>query len=357
MVMTGEPDLHNDAPVAVRSSRRLFSSGEPHAHYSASLAQLGSGRLVMAFSWARGVQRQNNGVMLTSRSDDDGATWATPEAIYAKPGWDCMHLGGLMLFSDARLLLGLGRIQMDPSLPGDEPCTGWYMSTTCSADGGETWGPEGPEIRLFPEWSELYGASNPHRLDDGRHMLAAIGTTGRDTGWQAGVCFTADEGESFSAPVIVASHPTLGFGDMDIIRLADGRYLAVARVFDGHPSVIAYSGDDGLSWTEPRPVEFWGANIKLQRLRSGALLCAYRDEQGNRSGVGCSVSVDDGATWRRLGWLASPSDGPPPAAGDVRCGYPDMARLRNGNLGCVLAPSADADGIIDLRWLELIDRT
>jgi len=50
-------------------------------------------------------------------------------------------------------------------------------------------------------------------------------------------------------------------------------------------------------------------------------------------------------------------DGPPPAAGDVRCGYPDMAVLRDGRLGCVLAPSADADGIIDLRWLELIDRT
>ncbi len=355
--MTGEPDLRKDAPIEVRDTRRLFKGGDPHAHYSASLARLPSSRLVLVFSRSPGIQRRNNGVLLASRSDDDGATWTTPEAICAQPGWDCMHLGGLMPFSDTRLLLGLGRIQMDASLPGDEPCTGWYLSTTCSADGGETWAPEGPEVRLFPEWSELYGASNPHRLDDGRHMLAAIGTTGRDTGWQAGVCFTDDLAATFSAPVIVASHPKFGFGDMDLARLADGRYLAVARVFDGHPSVIAYSHDDGSTWTEPRPVEFWGANIKLQRLRSGALLCAYRDEQGNRSGVGCSVSEDDGATWRRIGWLASPSDGPPPAAGEVRCGYPDMARLRSDDLGCVLAPSADADGIIDLRWLDLIDKT
>ena len=144
MVLTGEPDLVADAPIAVHQARRLFANSTPHAHYSASLAQLGSGRLVMVFSWAPGVRRRNNSVMLTSRSDDDGATWTAPEAIYAVPGWDCMHLGGLMSFSDERLLLGLGRIQMDPSLPGDEPCTGWYLSTTCSADGGETWGPESP---------------------------------------------------------------------------------------------------------------------------------------------------------------------------------------------------------------------
>ena len=118
MVTTGEPDLVQDAPIAVHQSRRLFTSDAPQAHYSASLAQLSSGRLVLVYSWSPGIQRRNNGVLLTSRSDDDGANWTTPEAIYAQPGWDCMHLGGLMRFSDTRLLLGLGRIQMDASLPG-----------------------------------------------------------------------------------------------------------------------------------------------------------------------------------------------------------------------------------------------
>ena len=73
MVTTGEPNLVQDAPIEVHQSRRLFTSDAPHAHYSASLAQLSSGRLVLVYSWSPGIQRRNNGVLLTSRSDDDGA--------------------------------------------------------------------------------------------------------------------------------------------------------------------------------------------------------------------------------------------------------------------------------------------
>jgi hypothetical protein len=157
--------------------------------------------------------------------------------------------------------------------------------------------------------------------------------------------------------VIVAEHPRLGFGDMDVVRLSDGRFLAVARVFGGHPSVFAHSDDEGRTWTQPRPADFAGANIKLHRLRSGAVLCAYRDERGNRSGVACSVSENAGESWRRIGWLAAPSPGEPPKADGVRCGYPDIVRIDDRSLGCVLHPAADATGGVDLRWLHLEDRT
>ena len=353
----GDPDLSIDAPIAVGDARKLLATDEPHIHHMASLARLASGRLVLSFSRIRGTRRLNNGVLMVSRSDDDGATWTPPEALYAHPGWDCLNMGGLMPFGDERLLLALGRLQIDPTLPGDEPCTGWHMATRSSTDGGETWTSVSPEVRLFPGWTELYGASNPHRLADGRHMLAVIGTTGRDVGWRAGVTFTGDLGATFSRPVIVAEHPRLGFGDMDVVRLSDGRFLAVARVFGGHPSVFAHSDDEGRAWTKPRPTDFAGANIKLHRLRSGAVLCAYRDERGNRSGVACSVSDDAGESWQRLGWLAAPSPGEPPKADGVRCGYPDIVLIDDRNLGCVLHPAADATGGVDLRWLRLEDRT
>ena len=284
----------------------LLTANEPHIHHMASLARLPGGRLVLSFSRIQGTRRLNNGVLVVSRSDDDGATWTAPEAVYAKAGWDCLNMGGLLPFGNERLLLALGRLQIDPTLPGDEPCTGWHMATRTSADGGETWSPIGAELRLFPGWTELYGASNPHRLADGRHMLAVIGTTGRDIGWRAGVTFTDDLGATFSPPMIVAEHPRLGFGDMDIVRLADGRFLAVARVFGGHPSVFAHSADEGRTWSEPRATDFAGANIKLHRLRSGAVLCAYRDERGNRSGVACSASDDAGESWRRRGVAGRP---------------------------------------------------
>ncbi len=353
----GDPDISDNAPITVRNSRKLLYTDEPHIHHMASLARLPGGRLVLSFSRVPGARRLSNGVLMVSRSDDDGTTWTTPEALYAHAGWDCLNMGGLMPFSDTRVVLALGRLQIDPTLPGDEPCTGWDMATRASADGGETWSPVSPGIRLFPGWTELYGASNPHRLADGRHMLAAIGTTGRDVGWRAGVTFTGDLGATLSPPVIVAEHPRLGFGDMDIVRLADGRFLAVARVFGGHDSVFAHSTDEGRTWSEPRPADFAGANIKLHRLRSGAVLCAYRDERGNRSGVACSVSEDGGEAWRRLGWLAAPGGGPPPRADGVRCGYPDIAATGGRELACVLHPTADATGCVDLRWLRLQDRT
>lgn len=353
----GDPDISHNAPIAVRDSRKLLATDEPHIHHMASLARLPTGRLVLSFSRVPGARRLNNGVLMVARSDDNGATWITPEALYANAGWDSLNMGGLMAFGGERLLLALGRLQIDPGLSGDEPCTGWHMATRASTDGGETWSPVGPELRLFPGWTELYGASNPHRLADGRHMLAVIGTTGRDVGWRAGVTFTDDLGATLSPPVIVAEHPRLGFGDMDIVRLAEGRFLAVARVFGGHPSVFAHSDDEGQSWSEPRPTDFAGANIKLHRLRSGAVLCAYRDERGNRSGVACSVSEDAGESWQRLGWLAAPSPGPPPKADGVRCGYPDIAAIGGRDLVCVLHPTAEATGCVDLRWLRLDDQT
>ena len=353
----GDPFIHVDAPISLRDARKLLAADEPHIHHMASLARLPGGRLALSFSRIQGTRRLNNGVLVVSRSDDKGTTWTTPEPLYAHTGWDCLNMGGLMPFGDERLLLLLGRLQIDPTLPGDEPCTGWHMATRASSDGGETWSSVSPEIRLFPGWTELYGASNPHRLADGRHMLAAIGTTGRDCGWRAGVTFTDDLGATFSPPVIVAEHPRLGFGDMDVVRLSDGRFLAVARVFGGHPSVFAHSGDEGQTWTEPRETNFAGANIKLHRLRSGAVLCAYRDERGNRSGVACSISEDAGESWQRVGWLAAPSPGEPPKADGVRCGYPDIVQINDRNLACVLHPAADATGGVDLRWLRLVDRT
>ncbi len=352
----GDPDIRADAPIGVRDSRPILGTGAPHLHFMPSLTRAAAGRLVLTYSQVCGIRRLNNAALVTARSENDGATWSAPEVLDEEPGWDCVNMGGLMPFGDDRLVLASGRLQMDLSLPGDEPCTGWFLATRTSQDGGETWTPIGPEIRLFPEWTEFYGASNPQSLADGRHMLVAIGTTSRDSGWRAGVTFSSDGGATFSPPVIVAEHPEREFGDMDVARLDDGRFLAVARVFGGQESVFTHSNDEGTTWSEPRPTSFAGANIKLQRLRSGAVLCAYRDERGSRTGVACSISTDAGEIWESMGWLATPSDAPV-VADSVRAGYPDIAATETATLGCVLHPAPHTDGSIDLRWLDLVDRS
>jgi hypothetical protein len=261
-----------------------------------------------------------------------------------------------MRFADNHIVLGMGRMQMDQSLPGEEPCTAWYMTTTVSKDRALSWSKPGPEIRLFPEWTELYGASNPHQITNGEFMLAVIGTQARDTGWQAGVTFTADGGETFSPPIIVAKVDGLGFGDMDLVRLPDERFLAVARVFGGHSSVLSYSGDEGQTWTPVQSTNFCGANIKLTLLNSGAILCSYRDEGEERAGVSCSLSEDAGKSWRFVGQLSTSPTTVSRIPGS-QCGYPDIVQMGPDTMGCVLHPYPNNEGRIHLHWLELRDRT
>jgi len=353
-----EPGPRFDAggPVEVVDARTLFAAPGVWQHQFASLARLDAGRLLLTFRRGAGPVRRNDGALVLASSDDDGATWTHPRPVYAYPGWDCINLGGLARFSDQQLVWYLGRLQMDDRLPGEEPCVGWYCTSTVSRDGGETWTEPGPEIRLFPGWTELYGASNPHRLADGGFMLAVIGTQGRDLQWRAGVAFTDDLGQTFSEPVIIAQVPDRDFSDMDIVRLSDGRFLAVGREHFVKHSVYAHSGDEGRTWTALRLTGFMGANIKLLRLRSGAVLCAYRDEAPERAGVSCSVSEDGGHSWRFVGQLnaADPSVRRKPGN---QCGYPDFAYVSATDFVGVAHPYADLEGRVDLHFFRLRDRT
>ncbi|MEZ4497321.1 MAG: hypothetical protein R2845_11190 [Thermomicrobiales bacterium] len=89
-------------------------------------------------------------------------------------------------------------------------------------------GPDSGLKSICSGWTELYGASNPHPVSGG-HLFALMGTLGRDTGWHAGVSFSPDCGDSFAPPVIIAQADDRDYSDIDVIRLADGRFLAVIR--------------------------------------------------------------------------------------------------------------------------------
>jgi hypothetical protein len=263
-------------------------------------------------------------------------------------------MGGLSLIRDDLLHLIVGRVTLDPDLAGDEPFTGWYVTSTESRDGGETWSEPGPELRLFPCWTEFYGASNPHRLTDGRLLWVAIGTLGRDREWQAGVSVSDADGVAFASPVIIAAAPDRNYSDTDLVRLTDGRFLAVIREHVTRESWSSHSADEGRTWTPVRPTGFKGANIKLFRLRSGQVLCVYRDEDPTRRGVGCSLSDDGGETWRYLGRLYV-SDPDVPHRPGTLCGYPDLVALEGDEIAGVLHTYPDAAGQTDLHFLRLRD--
>lgn len=349
------PRLDPDGPLDLLDARLLFQGGAPRRRNCATVTRIPSGRLLLAFAQTRGPGLANDAAVMLSSSDDDGRTWAEPDPLFATPGWFSMPMGGFAPASDDRLLLMIGRIQVDPSLPGTEPITGWWQGSITSADGGATWSEPSAEIRLFPHWTELYGASNPHPLSDGRLLWACMGTDGRDVGWHSGVSISDPTGTDFGPPTIIAREPDRDYSDIDVVRLADGRFLAVTREHLTRQSVQSVSADEGRTWSPIRPTPFLGSNIKLFRLRSGAVICCFRDEDPARRGVSISVTHDGGATWRSLGQLYAAGDDAMHQPGSV-CGYPDLVSLGDDRIGAVLHGYPDEQGIA-LHWLELRDRS
>ncbi len=350
------PVLFPDGPLEVLSGQMLFAGSPVRRRSAPTVTRIeSSGRLLLVFTEVAGTGRSSQGVLMQTISDDDGTSWAEPIPIYAYPGWFCMSIGGLAHIGDDLVRLFLGRIQFDFALSGTEPMTGWHVSSTFSADGGASWASPGEEIRLFPTWTELYGASNPHPIADGRWLWAVMGTEGRDVGWHAGVAVTGPEGEDFGPPTIIAKADGRDYSDIDVIRLDDGRFLAVVREHITRQSVFAHSSDEGRTWTSIRPTAFKGSNIKLFRLRSGAIACAYRDEDPDRRGVSVSVTKDGGESWSFAGQLYAAGPDSQHRPGSV-CGYPDMVMLSDGTLGAMLHSYPDDHGI-QLHWLRLRDRS
>ena len=351
---TPTPRLTADSPLQVVTARTLFEDAPVGRRNAASVVRIEStGRLLMCFSHVVGAALRNQAALVASHSDDDGETWSDPETVYAYPGWFSLAMGGLARVADDNVKMILGRMRIDLSLGGTEPMTGWWVASSTTRDGGDSWGEPSPEIRLFPHWTELYGASNPHPLADGRLLWATMGTLGRDIGWHAGVSISDAAGEQFEPPTIIAQAEGLDYSDIDVVRLDDGRFMAVVREHKTRQSVFSTSADEGATWTPIRPTAFKGSNIKLFRLRSGQVVCVYRDEDPAQRGVSVSLTGDAGESWTSLGQLYAAGPEAQHEPGSV-CGYPDLVALGGNEIGAVLHPYPDADGI-QLQWFRLRD--
>lgn len=354
----GDPNvrLETNAPLEVIDAKVLFPSSKVRQNSAGSLVRLVNGRLILAFLQADNPTLRNDGVVMLSFSDDNGTSWEKPKAVYSNSGWRCLPMGGLVKFSDHLIRLIVGGVKVDKSLGGDEPFSHLYTTHIESRDKGQSWSEPGPNISIFPCWTEMYGASNPHVLSDGRYMLAGMGTVGRDDQWHAGVTFTESTTFRLTPPIIIAQSRDRNYSDIDVVRLPDDRFLAVIREHITRQSFSAYSSDEGRTWTEVRPTGFKGANIKLFKLRSGDIICSYRDEDPNRRGISCSVSQDSGETWNLIGqlYVAAPNVVHTPMG---LCGYPDMISIGSDEIACVLHTYHDADASVDLHFLRLKDLT
>jgi sialidase-1 len=336
-----------DAPIAIAGQPVVLSGSETRRRYSSSLRRLANGDLLAAYYESAGPENKNDGGTVIVRSRDGGKTWDDPVMLWVEPGWNCGPTGGLKVLPDGTVLVVMGKLQRTLS----EETTyglGYSKSATFiarSTDHGYTWGELEPITGFWPFFIEMYGTSDPFPLKDGRLMFCIQGT--RETGghgWESAVTTTTDGARSFTTPVKIATSQTIDFNDAALMRLDDDRILAMIR--SEQPPFHAfqsYSADEGSTWSEPLPAGFLGQTLCMHRLRSGVIVCFYRDREPARPGVSCAVTTNNGERWTYIGQIYK--------APDWFCGYPAVAQLSADEFLCIyftaiVAGNSDVQGVI-----------
>ena len=367
--------LHPDAPIKILDDVLIAAENRPRHRNFPNTVLLQNGGLLVVYGVSTDHQQTSEGVLVSRRSSDGGETWSDPLPVLAYPGQHYSSTYGMIQLTDGRIMLHVWEWRFRK--PEDGP---GYLThhrhkvirilRMFSEDNGLTWTePQTVTPRphfLTYEWP--YG--RPHELEDGRIMMPMYGPVqeGEETGdpltkrfpgeaWDMSVAFSSDGGRTFPELSVMASNRAelRMFNETDVLRLRDGRFMAILREGTAPKwSHRSYSSDEGRTWTPYEQVNFKGECPCLVQLRSGAILCAYRDLEGNtddnpdgnRPGISVSISEDDGETWRWVGQLYS---GP-----NKDCGYPVIVRLADGRLFCTYYTSF-ADGDCEVRGMWLSD--
>ena len=337
------------------------ASGPGAAHRAwPALERTAEGDLVVAYKVGPDHHQTDDGVIWVARSEDGGLTWPFRRPVVAEPGWDVFTHHGLTRLRDGSLLLHrvrgrhLGANAAGASGGGAFFARGAFIRST---DGGRTWLPHGPDLEMpfisAARRGFCYG--KVHELGGGRLIVPFYGTPAQCTDEQQRVLAIVrsdDGGRSWREHSFISASPSspLRPSETDLLRLDDGRLLAVARANGRRRLYRSWSADDGISWSELEPTAMPGQSPALLALESGPILCAYRERTAASFGVGCAVSRDGGATWQVLGSLY--------AGASADCAYPSLVQLPGGKVYCVFytSPQPTADGPnSEIRGLLLAD--
>ena len=322
-----------------------------------------------------------DGAFYLTRSRDNGRTWSTPIVHTAIPGWDvCANIAqypdGVMPDDEPFLYALLRQYRWVPE-PGPEEGYRQAISFwSLSHDLGYTWEPSFPlyeetvaEVQTDRGPMKFWGltphtySSTLHRLADGRIMGLFCGRTdptpyrSRAEGtastqppdWVlAG--FSSDNLRTWTYRVIADSSGGIGFSEGDLVRLDNGRFVAIYGNNAGSPYFFeTHSDDEGQTWSPMRQLDFRGDSPSMIRLTGNRILAAIRHmpEAGN-PGIGLVISPDGGQSWQNLGNAVDQS------MWDM--GYPDLVRLADGRILCVYYTASEKQPISDKLAAELASR-
>ena len=168
-------------------------------------------------------------------------------------------------------------------------------------------GPVGSNIR-FP----------PIRTAAGTLLLPAY-----DDLWQRCLFFTSPDGSYWTLTSAVYCPPPFNCIQPSVVRLDDGRLLAVMRNTGGQWLWVMASDDDGNSWSPPMDSGFANPDspAALLTLTSGNLGLVYNDSSTERRPLSVALSDDEGLSWPSRRILAD---------GDSNFSYPAAVQTPDG---------------------------
>jgi hypothetical protein len=125
-----------------------------------------------------------------------------------------------------------------------------------SEDDGRLWTP----LRPIGNFGGIVAMSDVIRLRDGRYMAVFhddgrfIGSTPQTAGFRVYKSISGDGGLSWSAPAVIAEHAEAHLCEPGIVRSPDGRQLAMLLRENSRRfnSFVAFSDDEGANWSKPR---------------------------------------------------------------------------------------------------------
>lgn len=243
-------------------------------------------------------------------SKDEGKTWTARPLFQNSDKFRCREERALLRTRDGALILAFLNVkelvfQWDQVQGGPRPECRLPVYITRSLDDGNTW--EEPQLLQDGYCGAL---RNMIQLRGGRVVLAsqvAVTSPGRHVSL---AYVSDDEGKSWKKSNLIDLGEYGQFGDhgggieATLAELKDGRLWMLLRTYRGC-FTEAFSEDQGLTWKDIRPskIAASGSPGLLRRLQDGRLVLLWNrfidpvKRTGRREQLSMAFSDDDGRTW------------------------------------------------------------
>jgi photosystem II stability/assembly factor-like uncharacterized protein len=273
-------------------------------------------------------------------STDQGKTWSKPETLIDTPS-DDRHPAFVEL-NDGTILCSFFTYDGEPKngdLSKGPVARVWFIR---SFDHGLTWEKKPRRLQTPFLYDETDGPLV--RLKDGSVLVAVNGRAKSGQPDQAGFFRTSDRGETWKLLSTVKANHDLW--EIAVTELHDGKLVMIARP-EGD---IAWSSDQGSTWTSPQTFGMRMFAPSLYVLRDNTLVCLHGSYAPGHSGLRVIFSTDGGLSWiapaRDHGFLV-----------DTSYGYGKAMELDDGSLfvayiatGGHSAENARTNGIRSIRF-------